>query len=376
MDIIDQLHVSPDHESTLSAQLSQQLTWLIVNGGLQPGDRLPSIQVMANRLGINLHTVRSAYHKLEADGLVVTRQGRGTHVLLIDPGRVILAARDQVSHTIGVILPSWTNPFYHGLLQGVQSIADEHQSLLFVSNTNDDPAAVWRDYYRFCAKKVDGILVVSHDLGGVYTEGDISKDLPAGPPVVTVDWPDAAGWTAGFDLESAGYLATRHLIEHGHRRIGLISYFQEVSNIKTINQGYLQALEQAGIPQDPFLVINGPGFDMSSGEAGARRLLALENPPTALFAIADTLALGAMKAIKQAGLRIPQDMAVASFNDIPAAALVEPQLTSVSVPTVQLGQEAMRMLQTLIEGGQPPERNIVLPAALVIRQSCGEHAVP
>lgn len=376
MNIIDQLHVSPDHESTLSAQLSQQLTWLIVNGSLQSGDRLPSIQVMAKRLGINLHTVRSAYHKLEADGLVVTRQGRGTHVLTIDPGRVILAARDQVSHTIGVILPSWTNPFYHGLLQGVQQIADEHQSLLFVSNTNDDPAAVWRDYYRFCAKKVDGILVVSHDLGGVYLLGDISKDLPAGPPVVTVDWPDAAGCTAGVDLESAGYQAASHLIEHGHRQLGLITYCQEISNVKPVNQGYLRALERAGIPHDPSLVIKVPGFDLAAGEAGARRLLALKNPPTALFAIADTLALGAMKAIKQAGLRIPQDMAVASFNDIPAAALVEPQLTTVSVPTVQLGQEAMRMLQTLIEGGQPPQRNIILPATLVIRQSCGEHALP
>lgn len=376
MDIYDQIHLASDRDTTLAHQLQQQLTWLIVNGRLRPGDRLPSVQIMADRLGINLHTVRSAYHKMEANGLVVTRQGRGTHVLAIDPGRVILAARDQISHTIGVILPSWTNPFYHGLLQGVQSIADEHQSLLFVSNTNDDPAAVWRDFYRLCAKKVDGILVVSHDLRGVYTDGDISKDLPAGPPVVTVDWPDAAGCTAGVDLESAGYLATRHLIEHGHHRIGLISYFQEVSNVKTINQGYLRALEQTGIPHDPSLMIKVPGFDMTSGEAGARRLLAMKNPPTALFTIADTLALGAMKTIKQAGMRIPQDIAVASFNDIPAAALVEPGLTTVSVPTVQLGQEAMRMLQTLIEGGQPPQRHITLPATLVIRQSCGDHAIP
>lgn len=376
MDIYDQIHLASDRDTTLAHQLQQQLTWLIVNGRLRPGDRLPSVQIMADRLGINLHTVRSAYHKMEANGLVVTRQGRGTHVLAIDPGRVILAARDQISHTIGVILPSWTNPFYHGLLQGVQSIADEHQSLLFVSNTNDDPAAVWRDFYRLCAKKVDGILVVSHDLRGVYTDGDISKDLPAGPPVVTVDWPDAAGCTAGVDLESAGYLATRHLIEHGHHRIGLISYFQEVSNVKTINQGYLRALEQTGIPHDPSLMIKVPGFDMTSGEAGARRLLAMKNPPTALFTIADTLALGAMKTIKQAGMRIPQDIAVASFNDIPAAALVEPGLTTVSVPTVQLGQEAMRMLQTLIEGRQPPQRHITLPATLVIRQSCGDHAFP
>lgn len=373
MDVYDQLHVSSDRDTTLAHQLSQQLTWLIVNGSLQPGDRLPSIQVLAARLGINLHTVRSAYHKMESDGLVATRQGRGTHVLPFDPNRFALAARDQVSHTIGVILPSWTNPFYHGFLQGVQMIADEHQSLLFVSNTNDDPGAAWRDYYRFSAKKVDGILVVSHNLEGIHPAGDPSLESAPVMPVVTVDWPDADGYTAGVDLESAGYQAASHLIAHGHRRIGLVTYAQDVANVKPVNLGYQRALEEAGIQLDPSLQVRVPGFDLGSGEAGARRLLSLKNRPTAVFCIADTLALGVMSAIKTTGLRIPQDIAITSFNDIPAAALVEPQLTSVSVPTVQLGQEAMKMLQILIEGEQPAQRNIILPATLVIRDSCGEH---
>lgn len=375
MDLFQQLHVSPDHEPTLAHQLKQQLTWLIVNGQLNPGDRLPSIHLMADRLGINLHTVRSAYHKLEQDGLVVTRQGRGTHVLSFDPLKYALAARDQISHTIGVILPSLTNPFYHGFLQGVQTIAEESQTLLFVSNTNDDPGAPWRDFYRLSAKGVDGILVVSHDVSEIFHPDDPQADQQKSLPFITVDWPGAEGYSVTVDLESAGYQATRHLMDHGHRRIGLITFTQELANIRPVDRGYRRALEEKGLHLDPSLVMRVPGFDLASGAEGARRLLALRERPTAIFAIADMLALGAIKAIKNAGLRIPQDLAIASFNDIPAAALVEPQLTTVAAPTVQLGKEAMKMLQVLIEGKEPPQREIVLPAHLIVRQSCGEHAI-
>jgi len=374
MGLYDQLHISSDHETTLAHQLSQQLTWFIASGQLKPGDRLPSIQALAQRLAINLHTVRSAYHKMERDGLVVTRQGRGTHVLPFDPKHFAVTARDQVSHTVGVILPSWVNPFYHGFLHGVQTIAEEHQTLLFVSNTNDDPGAAWRDFYRFSAKGVDGILVVSHDVSELFQPGTSMTDQQKSLPLITVDWPGAEGYTATVDLESAGYQAARHLLGHGHRRIGLITFVQETANIRPVDQGYQRALEEKGIHPDPSLIIRVPGFDLASGAEGARRLLSLRERPTAIFAIADMLALGAMTAIKAAGLRIPQDMAITSFNDIPAAALVEPQLTTVAAPTFQLGQEAMKMLQMLIEGKKPPQRECVLPTHLIVRQSCGEHA--
>lgn len=375
MDIYQHLHVSSDHDTTLAHQLSQQLTWLIINGSLKPGDRLPSVHVMGDRLGINLHTVRSAYRKMERDGLVITRQGRGTHVLPYDVGRFVLASRDQISNTIGVILPAWSNPFYHDFLQGVQAVAEKHQTLIFVSSTNDDPGAAWRDFFRFSAKNVDGILVVSHDVSDIF-KSEISMQGQNSPlPYVTVDWPGAEGYTALVDLESAGYQATRHLIDHGHRRIGLISFAMETANVQPVDRGYQRALEEAGIPLDPAIVARVPRFDPASGAEGTRRLLAQDEPPTAIFAISDMMALGAMAATREAGLRIPQDIAITSFNNIPAAALVEPQLTTVSAPIVQLGQEAMRMLQMLIEGRQPSQPQIVLPTSLVVRHSCGEHSI-
>lgn len=374
MDVYDKISLNSERGITFVLQLKQQIAWLIANGQLPPGEKLPPVQVMAKRLGINLHTVRHAYQELAADGLVESRQGRGTHVLPFDPFRLAQVAGLIRSHTIGVIVPSWTNPFYHALLQGIEEIAEAEQALLFLCNTHDDPNAALRDFARLAAKQVDGILIAAYDIchhlqPNVHKESQITDggDLP----FVTIDWPGCSGYSVLIDLKMAGYQATRHLVEHGHSRIGLITFAQDAENVIPVNRGYEQALNENGITMDPSLVACVPGFDMVSGAEGARKLLAHKEPPTAIFAIADMLALGAMQAIKQAGLRIPGDIALAGFNDIPTAALVEPALTTAASPTVQLGREAMKMLQTLIAGERPPQRQRTLSTSLVIRESCG-----
>lgn len=365
------LTIQPGQETTLVHQLKRQITWLIANGTLKPGDRLPPVQVLGKQLGINLHTVRNAYQKLAAEGLVETRQGRGTHVLPFDLDRMTQSTGQARSHTIGVIVPSWTNPFYHALVQGIEEITDADQSLLFLCNTHDNPDVAWRDFARLAAKQVDGILIASFDICQVLQPAARQNEQAIGLPFVTIDWPGCPGYSVLVDLKLAGYQAARHLVEHGHRRIGLITFAIEAANVTPVNAGYEQALAEGNLPLDPGLVARVPGFDMASGAEGARRLLALKDPPTAIFAIADTLALGAMRTIKQAGLRIPGDIALASFNDIPTAALVEPGLTTVASPTVQAGREAMKMLQVLISGQQPAQRQKILPTTLIVRESCG-----
>jgi DNA-binding LacI/PurR family transcriptional regulator len=376
MDIFNLLFVEPNHETTLAHQLRQQITWLIVNGKLGTGDQLPTVHAMAERLGINLHTVRSAYLKLENDGLVTTRQGRGTHVRPFDLQHFAQMTGSLRSHTVGVIIPSWTNPFYHSVLQGIEEVAEEDNTLLFLCNTHDDPQTAWRDFARLSAKQVDGILVVSHDVCEILQPGNEQPEKSQGLPFVTLDWPGCKGYSVYIDLELAGYQATHHLIEHGHRLVGLITFALETDNIQPVDQGYKRALTEAGIHINPAYIVRVPGFDLVHGSEGARRLLDLQEPPTAIFAIADMLALGAMRRIKDAGLRIPNDIALASFNDISTAVLVDPPLTTVASPSVHLGREAMKMLQTLIQGNQPDQRQIILPTALVVRQSCGEHPLP
>jgi DNA-binding LacI/PurR family transcriptional regulator len=372
--VFDQISVNPQKGLTLALQLKQQLTWLIASGKLKPGDRLPTVRQMAERLAINLHTVRNAYHLLEAEGLLETRPGKGTHVLPFDARLMIKRISLQKSHTVGIILPSWSNPFYHTLLQGVEEVAQEDQTMLFLCVTHDDPGEVWRNFAQLSAKQVDGILVVSQDTSELFSAG--TETVANSIPFVTVDWPGSQGYSVQMDLENAGYQATQHLLEHGHRRVGLVTFMEKVRNVQPVNNGYRRALQEAGIEAGPALIARMPDFTMASGCEAARRLLSLPQPPTAIFAIADMLALGVMQAASEAGLRIPQEIALTSFNDIPFAGLVHPPLTTVAAPASQMGQEAMRILQRLIAGKRPIHKHVVLHTSLVIRQSCGPHELP
>jgi DNA-binding LacI/PurR family transcriptional regulator len=374
MNILDRINISRHLDTTLAQQLKQQVHWFIASGQLQPGDILPSVRHAANHLDINVNTVRSAYQKLEAEGLVETRQGFGTRVLPYDPQRMAQLASSLPSHTVGVIIPSLTNPFYHAFLQGVESAANQPRTLLFMCVTHDDPGETQQYYAQLASKNVDGILLASQD-DRLYVSPDIDRGGQGSYtlPLVTVDWPTCTGLGITIDLENAGYQATRHLLEHGHRQVGLITHALGLPNVHPVNLGYQRALQEAGVINEPHWIAAVHGFDTTAGAEGARVLLALEKPPTAIFAISDLLAIGAICVVQQAGLQIPQDIAIAGFNDIPMAALVNPPLTTVAAPAYQMGLDAMKMLQGLIAGKQPAHKHIILPTSLVIRQSCGLH---
>ena len=371
-DIIDQVSVNPRRGVTLAHQVKQQINWLIASGKIKPGDRLPSVRRMADHLDINLHTVRNAYAMLEDEGLVETRQGWGTKVLATDLLRIGQSIGSIRSHTIGVIVPSLINPVYHDFLRGIQQVADANQTLIFVCSTQGEPTEAWRYVNQLLSKQVDGIVVASHDIEQFVPDEPGSPERKSiGVPFVSVDWPESSSHSVLIDLESAGYQATKHLIQHGHQRIGLITFGFGTADYRLENHGYKRALGEAGIEIDPGLIEAVQDFDVSSGREGATRLLKLPQPPTAIFAITDLMAMGAMQAIRASGRRIPQDIALVSFNDIPVAAMLEPPLTSVSLSGNELGKEAMKLLTELIKGKEPESRQIILPTTLVTRQSCG-----
>lgn len=374
MDISDRIQIESRLDATLGQQLVQQLTWLIANGDLRPGDWLPAVRRLAAHLQISINTVRSAYQKLEADGLVETRHGAGTRVLAQDAASLSAIAAAARSHTVGIILPSFANPFYHPLLDGVEEVAREDGTMLFVCNTRDDPDQAWRYFAQLSAKHVDGIVVVSQDPSG-FQMSHAQGQNAATPllPIIAVDWPTATGCAVTMDLEDAGYQATRHLLEHGHRRVGLITFDREPANVAPVHAGYRRAVRERGGVEDPALIARVPAFDMAAGRVGAEHLLALAQPPTAIFTIADTLALGVLAALKAAGLRVPADIALASFNDISTAALLDPPLTSVVAPAYEMGVRAMRMLQAQIAGWPLNVMQVVLPVTLKVRASCGPH---
>jgi DNA-binding LacI/PurR family transcriptional regulator len=363
-----EIAVDPSLGEPLVEQLRRQLTWLIASGEFKPGEKLPSVRRLAQQLSINMHTVRSAYQRLEDDGLVQTRHGAGSQVLEFAPLRLMELAGRKRTYTIGVILPGLSNPFYHAFLQGVEEVINQEQLMLFVCDAHEDPGLSLRYFAQLSARNVDGILFASNNLWA-----SLGHPTSVSLPVVNVDTPGCAGPVLNFDLEEAGYQAVRHLLWHGHRRIGQISFSERSANVLPVEAGYARALYEAGIALDESLIVRVHGFDMPDGESGTQQLLALGQPPTAIFTIADMLALGSMKALRKAGFHLPEQMALASVDDITLADLVTPGLTTVSLPARQSGIQSMRMLQNLIEGKKLAAQQITLPGKLVIRQSCGCH---
>ncbi len=173
------------------------------------------------------------------------------------------------------------------------------------------------------------------------------------------------------DNAQAAAVATRHLLGLGHRRIGLITN-APLSYTASYERwlGYRQALEEAGVPYDETLVAFG-AFTPASGAAAMERLLALPDPPTAVFVASDVVAFGALQAARRRGLRIPQDLALVGFDDVPLAAYVDPPLSTVHLPAEDLGREAGRLLLQWIQEGRPPTVRIRLATGLIVRQSCG-----
>ncbi len=369
MNILDIVSVNPQYEASLTSQLKRQLTWLIATGALKQGERLPAIRVMAGHLGIHYLTVRAAYRQLEAEGMIATRQGSGSRVLAYNPQRLARLAGETRTHTIGVLLPSLSNPFYQAVLEGIEEAAGEEGALVFVGSTHDDPLVQARYFARMAVKDVDGILIVSQEADWLERDGfgEVEKRLP----VVSLDCPGDRGEGVLIDLEGAGYLGTRHLIEHGHHRIGLVTYTARVDNVALIEKGCQRALDEAGLEMRSEWIARVGGFDIQAGEAGARRLLHGLDRPSAVFAITDLMAAGVLRIANLQGLRVPQDLALVGFNDIPLAGLLDPPLTTVRAPATELGCQGMRLLQRRINGELEPPEKILLPVSLVVRQSCG-----
>jgi DNA-binding LacI/PurR family transcriptional regulator len=174
------------------------------------------------------------------------------------------------------------------------------------------------------------------------------------------------------DNVTAGYLATRHLLRLGHRRIGLLAGPRKYRSLVDRQEGYLDALTEYEVPVDRSLMP--PPTHHAGGQKGYQqmlRLLELPEPPTAVVAISDKTAFGALEALKERGLQIPKDMALVSMDDVEESAHTTPPLTTVRVPRAEMGAEAVRRLLALLRGEAPRPTKTTLYTQLVVRESCG-----
>jgi DNA-binding LacI/PurR family transcriptional regulator len=224
------------------------------------------------------------------------------------------------------------------------------------------------------SKRVDGVIVTSSRVGALYQE-HLER---LGVPIVLINNHSEDGgrytYSVSVDNRHGGHLATTHLIQLGHCRIAYISRPGDYSSNLDRLTGFRQALTQAGIPFDPRLVVPGTGR-VGGGERAVPLLLGLDEPPTAVFCYNDMTAIGLLRAAREAGLAVPQDLAVVGFDDISLASYVCPPLTTIAQPKAEMGQQSMQMILGLIEAedlAATSLTNIVLKGQLLVRESSGE----
>ncbi|MCE7010383.1 LacI family DNA-binding transcriptional regulator [Kibdelosporangium philippinense] len=253
------------------------------------------------------------------------------------------------------------------IIRGVQKVAVENGMAVVLSESQGllRPGQSWLE--NVLARRPVGVIAVFSDLGADQLAKLRARDIP----VVVVDpvgEPTGQTHSVGATNWQGGLTATRHLIDLGHKRIAMIGGPPNVLCSRARVDGYRAALETAGLTVDPDLVRYGD-FHVEAGHKQMLALLALDNRPTAVFAGSDLQAVGVYEAARAAGLRIPEDLSVIGFDDLPVARWVGPPLTTVRQPLREMAAAGARMAITLTGGGQVEHHRVELATSLVVRSS-------
>ncbi|WP_224247857.1 LacI family DNA-binding transcriptional regulator [Hyalangium gracile] len=278
----------------------------------------------------------------------------------------------QRTNIVGVLLPDLHGEFFSELIRGIDAVARLRRLQLLLSSTHGN-AAELAGAIRAMRGRVDGLLVMSPHVDAAL----LDKNLPSSLPIVLLNSPleDSRHSTLSIDSYRGARDMVSHLIKHGHRRIVHIAGPELNLDAQERLRGYRDEMASA-LPRVPTQVLPGD-FSEKSGYLAGRALAAQPDRPDAVFAANDVIAVGCMVALREAGLRVPDDIAVAGFDDIPLASLVSPALTTVRVQIADLGRSA---LEQLLLGIESPTRSRPVSRALVpqvmVRESCGTEKPP
>lgn len=275
---------------------------------------------------------------------------------------------------IGLLLPGLRSQYELEIMRGVaDAVAAFGRELVVYYQAEPTPRRLHAQFARLARGAIDGLVIVLPRAA----EDEALQLQQRGMPVILVDH---RGLGAAVPAVAAanfagGYEGTRYLINLGHRRIGYIVGEAAIPASTDRLAGYRDALAEAGLPTDERLIYRAD-FSTIGGYAGARSLMALADPPTAIFAANDASALGVLDGLRDLGLRIPQDVSVVGFDDIRAAADAHPPLTTVRQPLAEMGATAVSMLLDILDGHTLPADRVELPTRLIVRESCAPLETP
>lgn len=267
------------------------------------------------------------------------------------------------THTIGVVLPDLHGEFFSELVRGIDQVAREQGRYLLVSSYHGHPEEQGAAL-RAMRGRVDGLLVMSPSVDASFLAGNLDPKMPV--VLISTQVPDSNLVSLRIDNHRGAEAMVEHLVSQGHRRIAFIAGPDNNFDARERLRGYQDAMARL-CPGVPTRVLQGD-FDEDSGHEAGGAILASSDRPDAVFAANDMMALGCLFAFSQAGLRVPEDIALAGFDDIPLARYVHPSLTTMRVDISQLGARALRCL--LEPGSERADDSLVQPQ-LIARASSG-----
>jgi LacI family transcriptional regulator len=328
---------------------------------------LPRITIadVARHAGVSKTTVSHALSgKRPVSAATRTRVEEAIQELGYRPDGMARSLRTRTSHMVALIIPDITNPYYPVLARGLEDGLGQATYRSLICNTDRHSEREVEFLEDVCDRGVDGIVLDSFTLTGERLVELLPHDVPLVRIGTTVI--DDPGFdTVHADDERGAFDATSHLIRRPSGRVAMIQGPPGAGGRR--NEGYVRALDSAGLPADPELVVPGQ-WTRHGGAVAMRRLLALPDPPQAVFCANDLMAFGVLDAAREAGLDVPGDLAVAGFDDIEAAAMIHPSLTTVSNPAYETGLLAGVLLKERMLGVNTDEpRTVTLPCRLIHR---------
>ena len=333
---------------------------------------MPTIRDVARLANVSLGTVSKV---IGGKGTVRPKLAQRIQIAMraldYHPDQVARSLRVRRTQTVGVLVSDVANPFFTGVIRGVESEARIHGYAVILCDSNEDPGLENSNLDTLFARRVDGVLLIP-------THAHTAREhlVRRRFPVVFIDRipPSFSGSAVVADNVGAAYEATQHLIELGHQRLAIISGNLGLSNGLDRLEGFRKALQQAGLPLHDGYLQRGD-FLIQSGYHCAQKLLSLPVPPTAILSCSNQMTLGLMRALREMSIRCPDQVSIVGFDDFEWVENTNPRLTTVAQPTLEMGKQALRMLLRRMASFQKqgsnhePEEVLKLKTHLCVRDS-------
>lgn len=326
-----------------------------------------TIQDVANEANVSVATVSHVINETRYVSPELTKRvDAAMEKLNYQRNTVARGLKTQATHTLGLILSDISNPFFSSLMRGTENVAAGKGYSIIVSNTDEtlEKEELYIDVLR--QRQIDGLIIAPTG----SSDDKIKKLNEENIPFVFIDrkMPNIPAPSVLSKNMQGAKTATEHLIQEGHSKIGLVGGLHSVTTTQEREEGYKKSLKEHSIPVDESIIVYG-GSQVQGGFKAVNKLLQLNQPPTAIFSTNNLMTIGAMKSIRQKGLRCPEDVALVGFDDFECASSFEPTLTTVAQDPYQIGKKAAEVLFDSLANKETITEEFRIPTELKVRNS-------